>query len=388
MLPTGLRNFRKKPFNSDPLANGIPAAIHPFSVEEEGRVVTSLLTEVNSLCGLQLDVHPDMSRICDPTARSDNLRILVIGASHMCRTVEQLLKNGVQIESHSKPGWMPTHEEVELAVEFLSDKNPTKDDIVVFDLWSNSAYMGTNEEGMPSPAFRGEDGHYHIPGGLQAAPKPVFQKIFADSAEMLAAAGAAKVVLIIPFPRYVHNPCCNNPGHVTNLKSPDYLDELHRGMDNALSTVAADGDVGQRITLSIMDILGFDKELPLMSTPSGAPVWRERDPVHLTAEAYFEVGRAICNGGLSDGQSGGKRERLDSVVPGPPAKRRAGPIVKPSPWVAGGSGQSGRGRGRGRGGGGGPRSRGRGYYTGRGRGGSRPYGGRGGLGRGTRGYPY
>ncbi len=51
-----------------------------------------------------------------------------------------------------------------------------KDDKVVLDLLSNSTFMGTDVEGLPSPAFAGEDGTYHIPGSLSAAPAQAVKK--------------------------------------------------------------------------------------------------------------------------------------------------------------------------------------------------------------------
>ena len=100
-----------------------------------------------------------------------------------------------------------------------------------------------------------------------------------------------------------------------------------------------------------------------MVTAAGSPVWAHTDPVHLTPEAYGDAAAFILNLDSADGQTAGKRERLESVVQGPPAKKRAGGHVKPTPWVVGAtagprpgnniSGRGGRGRGRGSGSGGG-----------------------------------
>jgi hypothetical protein len=38
------------------------------------------------------------------------------------------------------------------------------------DLLSNTAYMGTNEDGLPLPAIRVGDGGYHVIGSLTSAP--------------------------------------------------------------------------------------------------------------------------------------------------------------------------------------------------------------------------
>ncbi len=47
--------------------------------------------------------------------------------------------------------------ELEKQIEKLA---PGSNDTVVLDLLSNSAYIGTNDEGLPLPAFRAWDGSY------------------------------------------------------------------------------------------------------------------------------------------------------------------------------------------------------------------------------------
>ena len=87
-----------------------------------------------------------------------------------------------------------------------------------------------------------------------------------------------------------------------------------------------------------------------METSTGGPLWGPLDPVHLTAEAYLEVANAVLQDGETPDQRAGKCPRLDSVVPGPPAKRGRGPKVNPSPWVTGSSSTRGNAHKRGRGG--------------------------------------
>ncbi len=50
--------------------------------------------------------------------------------------------------------------------------NLSKKDTVVLDLLSNVAFMGTDEDGLPSEAIRAEEGRYHVVGSLTVAPLP------------------------------------------------------------------------------------------------------------------------------------------------------------------------------------------------------------------------
>ncbi len=45
----------------------------------------------------------------------------------------------------------------------MAELNMNKDDKVVLDLLSNSSFMGTDEEGLSSPAFAGEYSTWYLP---------------------------------------------------------------------------------------------------------------------------------------------------------------------------------------------------------------------------------
>ena len=131
MLPTSLKNFRKRPFTSEPFARKIPKYIPPLSAEREGMIIHTLLSEINAVCGLTLDESPDLRRDLDPATRSDQGRVAVIGASHMCRLVEHLLQAEAAVESHCRSGWKATDENLSTAEEYLTDLTQIKDDDVV-----------------------------------------------------------------------------------------------------------------------------------------------------------------------------------------------------------------------------------------------------------------
>ncbi len=45
---------------------------------------------------------------------------------------------------------------------------------------TDASFMGTDAEGLPSQAFAGEDGTYHITGSLSVAPAPAVKKILSN----------------------------------------------------------------------------------------------------------------------------------------------------------------------------------------------------------------
>jgi hypothetical protein len=61
------------------------------------------------------------------------------------------------------PGFKATPQAVAQVVSRLEELHLSADDRLILDLLSNSAFMGTDEEGLPTPATMGEGGTYHIP---------------------------------------------------------------------------------------------------------------------------------------------------------------------------------------------------------------------------------
>jgi hypothetical protein len=70
-------------------------------------------------------------------------------------------------------GWIPKSGKIDRLCETLKKLNLTEIDTVVIDSMSNTAYLGTDEDGLPIPAEKSvKDGRYHLNGDLQLAPPP------------------------------------------------------------------------------------------------------------------------------------------------------------------------------------------------------------------------
>ncbi len=70
-------------------------------------------------------------------------------------------------------GWVPRSGKIEKLCDTLRKLNLTEKDTVVIDPMSNSAFLGTDEDGLPIPAAKSvEDGQYHLEGDLQLSPIP------------------------------------------------------------------------------------------------------------------------------------------------------------------------------------------------------------------------
>ncbi len=92
---------------------------------------------------------------------------------------------------------------------------------------SNTAFLGTDDDGLPIPAEKSEeDGRYHLSGDLQLAPPSAFKSTMKLVDIITLNTREAKIVLTIPLPRYVLVACCDDTSHVSNRQDPDFLREI------------------------------------------------------------------------------------------------------------------------------------------------------------------
>jgi hypothetical protein len=179
--------------------------------------------------------------------------------------------------------------------------------------------------------------------------------------KMWAYVGGAKVVFIIPLPRYVLSECCKDTEHVLNCLSGE-LAAKFAGAEKCLLEAAAMGErTGKARLLNILSFFGSCESPPQdLTTVDRASIW-VGDRVHLTSNASRVAARKLmadqARGG-EEGEPAAKRTRLESVVPAPaPAKKKVAakgqtPSLPPRPcppppplWLSGQLPPSQRGRG-------------------------------------------
>jgi hypothetical protein len=96
----------------------------------------------------------------------------------MGKIAKAAAKNGHMVVDLTSSGWTPKPGKIEKPCETLEKLNLTEIDTVLIDPMSNSAYLGTDEDGLPIPAEKSdEDGRYHLYGDLQLAPPLFIQKL-------------------------------------------------------------------------------------------------------------------------------------------------------------------------------------------------------------------
>jgi hypothetical protein len=255
----------------------------------------------------------------------------------------------------ASPGFKATSVSLPSLTSRIVDLSVNADDRIVIDLLSNSAFMGTDAEGLPSPAFAGEDGTYHIPGSLSVAPPQAIKKILGHCEKIGKACGKANlVVLVAPIPRYVAKKCCEDPTHTENFSCDDFELEIVSGIGThkrLLESWAQEHSMNY-VLVDVTEL--SDPAEPVLrnrTTREGVPLWSNWDPVHLAPEAYKELADYVLTAGEPDTSEAGSEsassvsnvsfgKRLpESVitVPEPPAAKRGRNALgaKPAGWLSG-----------------------------------------------------
>jgi hypothetical protein len=217
---------------------------------------------------------------------------------------------------------------------------------------SNMAFMGSDMEGIPTPAVRAGDGRYHIMGALTTAPPTALKKALELCNPLAQTVKENKVVLVCPIPRYVKTKCCDDTSHITNFAGGDYEEELmdfqdqHRKILGGWATSQGlDHEIFDGTTVVNPTEPGLGNRL----TSCGAALWSATDGVHLSREGYQDMAMGLIDLFKSDDQTGSnddtssissasyKRRRPHSVVTVPAKKHPGGNARTPAmaEWVTG-----------------------------------------------------
>jgi hypothetical protein len=105
-------------------------------------------------------------------------------------------------------GWIPKSGKIEKLCDTLRKLNLTEKDTVVIDPMSNSAFLGTDEDGLPNPIPATKSvkcRHWAVPsrGRPSASPPPpsAFKSCMKPMEKIIEQTGGAKIIFTVPVPR-------------------------------------------------------------------------------------------------------------------------------------------------------------------------------------------
>jgi hypothetical protein len=157
-------------------------------------------------------------------------------------------------------------------------------------LFDNSIYYGSREEGEMLLPKKGTDRAYHVEGELKIVKKSTFRDLFSQALLVIREAGDITVFLTVPLPRYLLEKCCTDPSHFSNKYDTDYESNMRAALANIADWMKSMCEMRRLKNVVIynpMEPLGLldddaDEEHILQ-------LWGT-DPVHPTEAAYKAKG--------------------------------------------------------------------------------------------------
>jgi hypothetical protein len=205
---------------------------------------------------------------------------------------------GLKVVDLSVPGWRITEANISALSQQISEIVSKENDaapVVIFQLFDNNFYYGTDADGNKKPPFK-LDGKWHIEGSLQCADRSEVKQLFGSVAGLLRAAGESEKLIVSPLVRYCARPCCLDPGHVTNMGSPDYaklLSEQLSAVNDWLKDMAFFKRIRNFKVICPNKLLNANKSVEAAAA-NLAKFW-VADPVHMTEAGYSALAGAIYN---------------------------------------------------------------------------------------------
>jgi len=213
------------------------------------------------------------------------LTLIVIGGSHMKRTVSELRYRGYTVVDLSVPGWVPSEGNIEKLVSEVKTLKLQGETVAVCDFVSNVVYRSVNlgVEGLACKIA----GKYHMPGKVTTCSKESL-KSFLLSVKVVMENLPGLKVCVPPLPRYLFRACCNEQGHCEGLGTVQYPGNLlestlncRRFMKDFLTGQYSDTvvvpDLVQKMFPSAKNTTELLSELEKYSANDG---------VHLVADGY------------------------------------------------------------------------------------------------------
>jgi hypothetical protein len=209
--------------------------------------------------------------------------------------------------------------------------------IVILQLLDNSVYFVEGELGetyLPKKV----DGKYHVDGALRLASTAQAGRTFKKVLPIIHALKQNRKIIMAPQTRYFDQPCCENPGHCTNIREADYKRRMLEGISSIRREIK-DICYDERATLyhvvNPCGILGFYDS----NREEEADGHKGNDPVHLAASGYEKLAQVLTQQ-VEDGClafSGGKRELEEED---PMSQEMRANLPKRRDWIykAGGAG--------------------------------------------------
>jgi hypothetical protein len=210
-------------------------------------------------------------------------------------------------------------EEVKSNLSAVLSEDYEGETVIVYQLFDNSFYKSCNAEGVRTLPVKLLDNKYHVQGRLVMADRDEFRGLFTEVLPLLRAGLQHTKILLTPLVRYLLQPCCRDPTHLTNRCKPTYGTMIAEAMCEArawLKGLAFTRRIKNFSVICPNEMLGHEDR----------HFWQE-DPVHMVESGYKELGKRLLEAMLNAEVS----RKMDSA--GPSVASGTDWAVLRAPWV-------------------------------------------------------
>ncbi len=228
-MPQNLHSYDKQIYLSEGFGNQ-ESLCQPIEEGYEQELISSMIDELNTKCGLQLSHEYSLYRpsITSEPDREDVTegqleRVVLVGGSHSSRLMDELDETCLEVMDISVRGWTEASVEEKLKelAEIVSSTKQAKT-TVVYQLYDNCSYMVKRSDGARGLPEKGPDVKYHVDGRLEVGTRGEAKRMVSTSIPLLRAGGQCRKVILTPSGRYKYFPCCSIRGHCSNMKERNY----------------------------------------------------------------------------------------------------------------------------------------------------------------------
>jgi hypothetical protein len=245
---------------------------------------------------------------------------IIIGGSNAGQLADCCTALGLSVTKHVKSGWKINKDSVDKILPDLAKtlaQTPENVPVIIQGL-DNSAYLGATDDGGMAPLSQcvPKDKGFHAVGALVVASERLMSSTVTQLNRLITACGCRQVFILSVMPRFIIMPCCDHPGHMTNILDENYLRTILRDLSSLRASVKKMLVGGQLV--DIMELICGDQYTLEKAETASRTGWTT-DPVHPSRHTVAKIGLHLIEkmGNYSPvgcgGDNGGKRATVPSA---------------------------------------------------------------------------
>jgi len=230
--------------------------------------------------------------------------LIVVGASHMRRTIAHIKTNGGTVVDLTTQGWVLNARNCSELVDKISAVDKSGGVVVVLDLFGNTSYRYKQEDDGLGLAVKIEKG-WHMLGDVVPTPETTLLEQMKLLDGVWASLQGVKKIVVLPIPRYAFGGCCANTTHAPNTHDPLHAETILAGhTKHRKIIIKALTDTGIR-NMRVLDFVGIyckNHESTEERIANLQNIYCE-DNVHLVENGYTKLAQAITELAFSLGHN-------------------------------------------------------------------------------------